>query len=164
MTDAIWRDDVDAVRDLIDTHPQTLHEDARGVDGSFTHWGVEVTLRHAGFVPERIEAGPSAFLVMLHHLVDLAGPRLAVPIAKITVRPFVWFLRVFGKAFIFFRYGRTSWQMRKIDAYFTKFTLRFAGHLQFVGTKPGPGVASDPTEPQRNLGAPEVRRRDPGAC
>ncbi len=36
MTDAIWRDDADAVRDLISTHPQLLHEDARGVKGN---WG-----------------------------------------------------------------------------------------------------------------------------
>ena len=36
MTDAIWRDDVVAVRALIATHPQLLHEDARGVPGN---WG-----------------------------------------------------------------------------------------------------------------------------
>jgi hypothetical protein len=36
MTDAIWRDDADAVRDLVSKHPRLLHEDARGVDGN---WG-----------------------------------------------------------------------------------------------------------------------------
>src|SRR5262245_58400913 len=36
MTDAICRDDVDAVRDLVVTHPYLLHEDARGVKGN---WG-----------------------------------------------------------------------------------------------------------------------------
>src|SRR5687768_13985593 len=36
MTDAIWRDDVDAVRDLVSKHPRLLHEDARGVVGN---WG-----------------------------------------------------------------------------------------------------------------------------
>ena len=36
MTDAIWRNDVDAVRTLITKHPQLLHEDARGVPGN---WG-----------------------------------------------------------------------------------------------------------------------------
>ncbi|MCI0620137.1 MAG: ankyrin repeat domain-containing protein, partial [Acidobacteria bacterium] len=36
MTDAIWRDDVDAVRELVLKHPQLLHEDARGVRGN---WG-----------------------------------------------------------------------------------------------------------------------------
>jgi Ankyrin repeat len=36
MTDAIWRDDVDAVRDLVLKHPRLLHEDARGVKGN---WG-----------------------------------------------------------------------------------------------------------------------------
>lgn len=36
MTDAIWRDDVDAVRELVLKHPRLLHEDARGVEGN---WG-----------------------------------------------------------------------------------------------------------------------------
>jgi hypothetical protein len=36
MTNAIWGDDVDAVRDLILKHPRLLHEDARGVKGN---WG-----------------------------------------------------------------------------------------------------------------------------
>lgn len=36
MTDAIWRDDADAVRDLVLGNPRLLHEDARGVEGN---WG-----------------------------------------------------------------------------------------------------------------------------
>jgi hypothetical protein len=36
MTDAIYRDDADSVRALVETHPQLLHEDARGVKGN---WG-----------------------------------------------------------------------------------------------------------------------------
>lgn len=36
MTDAIWRDDVDAVRELVLKNPRLLHEDARGVKGN---WG-----------------------------------------------------------------------------------------------------------------------------
>lgn len=36
MTDAIWRDDVEAVRELVLKHPRLLHEDARGVKGN---WG-----------------------------------------------------------------------------------------------------------------------------
>jgi ankyrin repeat protein len=36
MTDAIWRDDADVVRELVLTHPKLLHEDARGVKGN---WG-----------------------------------------------------------------------------------------------------------------------------
>ncbi len=36
MTDAIWRDDADAVRELVLKHPRLLHEDARGVNGN---WG-----------------------------------------------------------------------------------------------------------------------------
>jgi ankyrin repeat protein len=36
MTDAIWRDDADAVRDLVLKHPRLLREDARGVKGN---WG-----------------------------------------------------------------------------------------------------------------------------
>jgi len=36
LTDAIWRDDVEAVRELVLDHPKLLHEDARGVDGN---WG-----------------------------------------------------------------------------------------------------------------------------
>jgi hypothetical protein len=36
MTDAIWSDDADTVRDLVMKHPRLLHEDARGVEGN---WG-----------------------------------------------------------------------------------------------------------------------------
>lgn len=36
MTDAIWRDDIEAVRELVSEHPALLHEDARGVTGN---WG-----------------------------------------------------------------------------------------------------------------------------
>src|SRR5262245_52097977 len=36
MTDAIWRDDADAVRDLVLNRPRLLREDARGVKGN---WG-----------------------------------------------------------------------------------------------------------------------------
>lgn len=36
LTDAIWRDDVALVRDLVLQHPELLHEDARGVQGN---WG-----------------------------------------------------------------------------------------------------------------------------
>jgi Ankyrin repeat len=36
LTDAIWRDDAAAVRDLVSKHPRLLHEDARGVKGN---WG-----------------------------------------------------------------------------------------------------------------------------
>ena len=36
LTDAIWRDDAAAVRDLVTRHPRLLHEDARGVQGN---WG-----------------------------------------------------------------------------------------------------------------------------
>lgn len=36
MTDAIWRDDVDTIRELVLKHPRLLHEDARGVKGN---WG-----------------------------------------------------------------------------------------------------------------------------
>jgi hypothetical protein len=36
MTDAIWRDDKEGVRELVSMHPRLLHEDARGVMGN---WG-----------------------------------------------------------------------------------------------------------------------------
>ena len=36
MTDAIWRDDVEGVRELVRRNPRLLHEDARGVQGN---WG-----------------------------------------------------------------------------------------------------------------------------
>jgi hypothetical protein len=36
LTDAIWHDDVDTVRELVLEHPTLLHEDARGVKGN---WG-----------------------------------------------------------------------------------------------------------------------------
>jgi len=103
---------------------------------NYTHWGVEEILRQAGLVPARIEAGASAFLVLLHHLVDGAGPWFSTPIAKFTVKPMVWCLKFFGRAFILFRYGSKSNQMKKIDEYFSKFSLRFAGHIQFAAEKP----------------------------
>lgn len=37
MTDAIWRDDADAVRELVLKHPRLLYENARGVEKS--NWG-----------------------------------------------------------------------------------------------------------------------------
>jgi hypothetical protein len=40
MTDAIWRDDVDAVRELVTSHPRLLHENARGVA---SNWGPPMT-------------------------------------------------------------------------------------------------------------------------
>jgi Ankyrin repeat len=40
MTDAIWRDDVEAVRTLITKYPHLLHEDARGVPGN---WGAPMS-------------------------------------------------------------------------------------------------------------------------
>jgi hypothetical protein len=36
MTDAIWRDDADTVRELVLKHPRLLHENARGVE---SNWG-----------------------------------------------------------------------------------------------------------------------------
>jgi hypothetical protein len=36
MTDAIWRDDAEAVRELVRKHPELLHENARGVE---SNWG-----------------------------------------------------------------------------------------------------------------------------
>ncbi|MEA2559588.1 MAG: hypothetical protein QOH06_1092 [Acidobacteriota bacterium] len=36
MTDAIWRDDADTVRELVVKHPRLLHENARGVE---SNWG-----------------------------------------------------------------------------------------------------------------------------
>ena len=36
ITDGIWRDDAEAVRELVLEHPRLLHEDARGVNGN---WG-----------------------------------------------------------------------------------------------------------------------------
>jgi hypothetical protein len=36
LIDAIWRDDLDEVRELVTRHPELLHEDARGVPGN---WG-----------------------------------------------------------------------------------------------------------------------------
>jgi ankyrin repeat protein len=36
MTDAIWHEDVDAVRELVSKHPKLLHDDARGVK---SNWG-----------------------------------------------------------------------------------------------------------------------------
>jgi hypothetical protein len=57
MTDAIWRDDAGAVRDLVTRHPRLLHEDARGVAGS---WGPPMSYA-ANLGRERIVA-------MLHDL------------------------------------------------------------------------------------------------
>lgn len=102
---------------------------------NYTHWGLESILRQAGLVPRRIEPGANAFLVILHHLVDGAGPQLSPVIARMTVRPLLWMLRLLGTGFILLRYGRGSSQRRQIDSYFAKFPLRFAGHLHFLAEK-----------------------------
>jgi SAM-dependent methyltransferase len=110
---------------------------------NYTHWGLESILRQVGLVPRRIEPGASAFLVILHHLVDGGGPQLSRWIARATVRPCLWMLRLFGTGFILLRYGRASSQRRQIDAYFAKFPLRFAGHLHFLAEKsPLPAVSA----------------------
>src|SRR5262249_26846043 len=57
MTDAIWRDDADAVRDLVSKHPQLLHEDARGVHGN---WGPPMSYA--------ANLGRDRILTMLHDL------------------------------------------------------------------------------------------------
>jgi len=106
---------------------------------NYTHRGLEILLRGAGLTPTRIEAGPSGFLVILHHLVDGGGPQLALPIAKLTVRPFLGMLQALGRLFIVLRYGPRSPQMSKLEAYFRKFPLRFAGHIQFAAEKRAAG-------------------------
>ena len=103
---------------------------------NYTHWGLESLLRQGGFVPQRIEPGASAFLVMLHHLVDGGGPQLARPIARVTVRPLLAMLRWLGTGYITLRHGPASAQRRQVDAYFEKLPLRFAGHLNFLAEKP----------------------------
>jgi SAM-dependent methyltransferase len=115
---------------------------------NYTHWGLETLLREAGLTPTRIEAGPSAFLVILHHMLDAAGPGVAQRVVRVTARPGVWLLRVGGRAFIRWRHGRRSPQMAKLDGYFAKFALRFAGHLHFTAVKgagprrPAPAAAA----------------------
>jgi len=41
MIDAIWADDIDAVRDLVEKHPELLRESASGVPGS--NWGAPMS-------------------------------------------------------------------------------------------------------------------------
>ena len=57
MTDAIWRDDVDAVRELVLAHPEMLHEDARGVKGN---WGPPMSYA--------ANLGRDRIITMLHEL------------------------------------------------------------------------------------------------
>ena len=57
MTDAIWRDDVDAVRQLVLAHPEMLHEDARGVKGN---WGPPMSYA--------ANLGRDRIIAMLHEL------------------------------------------------------------------------------------------------
>jgi SAM-dependent methyltransferase len=103
-----------------------------------THWGLESVLRRAGMVPRRIEPGASAFLVILHHLVDGGGPQFSVVLARLVVRPLLFLLRLLGTGFIVLRHGRASPQRRQVQAYFEKLPLRFAGHLHFLAEKPAP--------------------------
>jgi SAM-dependent methyltransferase len=114
---------------------------------NYTHWGLESVLRRAGMVPRTIEPGASAFLVILHHLVDGGGPRFSVAIARLTVRPLLWMLRLAGTGFIVLRHGKNSQERRQIEAFFRKLPLRFAGHLNFLAEKPAdsgrdPGAGS----------------------
>jgi len=57
MTDAIWRDNVDTVRDLVMKNPQLLHEDARGVKGN---WGPPMSYA--------ANLGRDRIIAMLHEL------------------------------------------------------------------------------------------------
>src|SRR5262245_50209855 len=57
LIDAIWRDDVDAVRELVTAHPRLLHEDARGVPGN---WGPPMSYA--------ANLGRDAIIAMLHDL------------------------------------------------------------------------------------------------
>lgn len=57
MTDAICRDDANAVRDLVLRHPQLLHEDARGVKGN---WGPPMSYA--------ANLGRDRIIAMLHDL------------------------------------------------------------------------------------------------
>ena len=57
LTDAIWRDDVAAVRELVTRHPRLLHEDARGVKGN---WGPPMSYA--------ANLGRDAIISMLHAL------------------------------------------------------------------------------------------------
>jgi hypothetical protein len=57
LTDAIWRDDVEAVRELVVRHPRLLHEDARGVQGN---WGPPMSYA--------ANLGRDAIVAMLHEL------------------------------------------------------------------------------------------------
>jgi hypothetical protein len=57
MTDAIWRDDVEAVRELVLAHPEMLHEDARGVKGN---WGPPMSYA--------ANLGRDRIITMLHEL------------------------------------------------------------------------------------------------
>jgi hypothetical protein len=57
MTDAICRDDVEAVRELVVRHPPLLHEDARGVKGN---WGPPMSYA--------ANLGRDRIIAMLHSL------------------------------------------------------------------------------------------------
>ena len=132
---------------------------------NYTHWGLESILRRSGLVPRRIEPGANAFLVILHHLVDGGGPQLSPVIARMTIRPLLWMLRLFGTGFILLRYGRASSQRRQIGAYFRKFPLRFAGHLHFLAEKgngPDSGEARKPPPHPRGSEEGCRGREDPG--
>lgn len=57
MTEAIWRDDADVVRELVLKNPQLLHEDARGVKGN---WGPPMSYA--------ANLGRDRIIAMLHEL------------------------------------------------------------------------------------------------
>jgi hypothetical protein len=71
LTDAIWRDDVDAVKALVTAHPELLHEDARGVKGN---WGPPMSYA--------ANLGRDRIIAMLHGLgatdLDFAFDRAAL--------------------------------------------------------------------------------------
>ena len=57
MTNAIWQDDIDVVRELVLAHPEMLHEDARGVKGN---WGPPMSYA--------ANLGRDRIITMLHEL------------------------------------------------------------------------------------------------
>jgi len=58
LVDAIWRDEVDEVRDLIEKHPHLLHENALGTDRS--NWGPPMSYA--------ANLGRNTIIKMLHEL------------------------------------------------------------------------------------------------
>lgn len=99
----------------------------------FSHWAIEELLSTSGFTLKEIWPGTSVFVTLSSAL--LPGTSLGPFIGKIIGRLVMLLLRWIGVTYVVLRFGKESEQWQRLEAFFKKAPLRFAGHIMFVAQK-----------------------------